>query len=126
MPDLAERLGAKPDGSTLLALFIPSHDRFEQTIEQSFWVLQALEALGNMFGRATALAPGKGVWRDDANGRKLLFDEPVIVECYTTREAIEKHVDGLRSFLLQMGTESHQRAVGIVLDGTYLEIEIPS
>ncbi len=49
---------------------------------------EALKVLGECFGGATAFPQGKGVWRDDAQGGKLLFDEPVVIQCYTNEDAL--------------------------------------
>jgi hypothetical protein len=74
---------------------------------------------------ATTHSDGRGVWRDDERGGRLVFDAPVIVQCYTSIEAIDEHADGLRSFLVRMGEEARQGAVGFVIDRTYLEIKFP-
>lgn len=111
--------------SSLLVLFIPSRDRLERPIDQAGWVRRALETLGKLFGGATAYPRGQGVWRDDAQGGKLLFDEPVVVQCYTSAAALEGEARRLREFLVRMGTECRQGAVGFVIDRDYLEISFP-
>ena len=68
---------------------------------------------------------GKGVWCDDGQGGKLLFDEPVVVQCYTSEDAIRRQAGALREFLVRMGTECRQGAVGFVIDRDYLEIRFP-
>src|SRR6058998_2282544 len=125
MPDYATRLGASKAAATLLVLFIPSHDRFDQLIEQDDWVREALAVLGRCFGGATAYPQGRGVWRDDAQGGKLLFDEPVVIQCYTGEEILEQNSDSLRTFLTRLGSEARQGAVGFVIDRDYLEIRFP-
>lgn len=75
---------------------------------------------------ATAFPHGRGVWRDDAQGGTLLFDEPVVIQCYTSEETLDQQADRLREFLVRMGTEAAQGAVGIVIDRDYLEIRFPS
>jgi hypothetical protein len=55
----------------------------------------------------------------------LVFDEPVIINCYTSEELIEEQADGLRTFLMEMGAETRQGAVGLVIDRDYLEIAFP-
>lgn len=122
---VAKTLGARKQASTLLVLFIPSVDRYQRPIDQSTWVDQALEFLGSAFGGATAFPQAKGVWRDDERAGELVFDQPVIINCYTSEESIEEQVEGLKAFLLQMGTETRQGAVGLVIDRDYLEIEFP-
>jgi hypothetical protein len=125
MADHAARLGATKTASTLLVLFIPSRDRDDQPIDQESWVGQALEALGTAFGGATAFPQGRGVWRDDAQGGKLLFDQPVVIQCYTSEDALEQQAEILRGFLARLGSEARQGAVGFVIDRDYLEIGFP-
>lgn len=71
------------------------------------------------------MTQGKGVWRDDAQGGKLLFDEPVVIQCYTSEHALEQQAAALRDFLHRMGREARQGAVGLVIDRDYLEIGFP-
>lgn len=125
MPDWAERLAADKAEGTVLVLFIPSVDRDEQPIDQERWESEALSALGNLFGGATAFPQGRGVWRDDEHGGRLVFDAPVVIQCYTSVEAIDERADELRAFLVRMGEETRQGAVGLVIDRTYLEIRFP-
>src|SRR6516162_4625768 len=125
MADFAGVLGASKAASTLLVLFIPSRDRHDQAIDQDYWVEEALRVLGALFGGATAFPQGKGVWRDDAHGGKLLFDEPVVIQCYTSEQAIERQAPKLREFLQRMGREAKQGAVGLVIDRNYPEIGFP-
>src|SRR5262249_14686740 len=125
MADFAGALGASKAASTLLVLFIPSRDRHDQAIDQGHWVEEALRVLGTLFGGATAFPQGRGVWRDDAQGGKLLFDEPVVVQCYTSEETLDQQADRLRDFLVWMGREARQGAVGVVIDRDYLGIRFP-
>src|SRR3954452_7517158 len=103
MPDFATALGASKGASTLLVLFIPSRDRNNEALDQEHWVDEALKTLSTRFGGATAFPRGKGVWRDDAQGGKLLFDQPVIIQCYTSEHMIEQQLPPLRDFLHRMG-----------------------
>jgi hypothetical protein len=125
MPDFAKALGASKGATTLLVLFISSKDRTDRPIDQGYWVDETLTALGTLFGGATAFPQGKGVWRDDAQGGKLLFDEPVVIQCYTSEQAIENRADELKAFLHRMGREARQGAIGLVIDRDYLEIGFP-
>lgn len=122
MPDFAGQLGASKAAATLLVLFIPSNDRTDQPIDQEYWVREALRALGTLFGGATAFPKGQGVWRDDAQGGRLLFDEPVVIQCYTSARTLQREADSLRDFLHRMGRETRQGAIGFVIDRNYLEI----
>jgi hypothetical protein len=125
MADFANALGASKAASTLLVLFIPSKDRTDQPIDQGYWVDATLDTLGTLFGGATAYPRGKGVWRDDAQGGKLLIDEPVVIQCYTSEQAIESRAADLKRFLHRMGREARQGAIGLVIDRDYLEIGFP-
>ena len=58
-------------------------------------------------------------------GGKLLFDQPVVVQCYSSGEAIEQQGPKLREFLNRMGREGKQGAIGLVIDRDYLEIGFP-
>src|SRR3954454_21353565 len=125
MPDFAAALGASKAASALLVLFIPSKDRNNQPIDQPYWVEEALNTLGRLFGGATAFPQGRGIWRDDAQGGVLLFDEPVVIQCYTGSHVIEDKILALSDFLHRMGREAHQGAVGLVIGGEYFEIGFP-
>lgn len=125
MTDWGERFAADKSEGTVLVLFVPSVDRQEEPIDQEYWETESLKVLGNLFGGATAFPQGRGVWRDDERSGRLVFDAPVIVQCYTSFEVIDRHADALRSFLVRMGEETHQGAVGFVIDRTYLEIKFP-
>ena len=125
MPDFAGALEASKAASTLLVLFIPSKDRTNKPIDQEYRVGEALRVLGTLFGGATAFPQGKGVWRDDAQAGKLLFDEPVVIQCYTSEQTLEQQAPALRDFLHRMGHDAHQGAVGLVIDRDYLEISFP-
>ncbi len=117
--------GVSKSESTQLVLFIPSADRQMQPIDQALWVQAALEVLGRCFGGATAFPKARGVWRDDQQGGKLLYDEPIVIHCYTSLDAIRQHMGELRDFLVRMGTETRQGAVGFVIERTYMEIQFP-
>jgi len=114
--------------STLLVLFIPSANRYGRSFskkEQDQWVRRALQVLGEMMGGATAFPRGLGVWRDDAQKGKLVWDKPVLIQCYTDDATLEQHAMGLRDFLFEMGTTTSQGAVGFVIDRDYYEINFP-
>jgi hypothetical protein len=123
--DYASILRAQKSVSTLSVLFVPSRDREDQPIDQELWVTKSLEILGTLFGGATAYPKGRGVWRDDEQGGKLLFDEPVVIQSYTTEQVIERQAVPSRDFLVRLGTECRQGAVGFLIDRDYLEIRFP-
>jgi hypothetical protein len=99
--------------STLLVLFIPSVDRDHRPVDQEQWVTNALEFLGSTFGGATAYPKSRGVWRDDAQGGRLVFDEPVVINCYTNQDSLSEHLDARRDFVVEMGKATGQGAVGL-------------
>jgi hypothetical protein len=111
--------------STLLGIFIPSVSRASAAIDQQKWEHAALELLGTCFGGATSFPKGHGVWRDESQGGKLVFDETIVIHCYTNMEALESRRLELQECLLRMGKETNQGAVGFVIDRTYMEIRFP-
>jgi len=128
MPTFAKLLGAGKKESNLLVLYIPSADRKGKSLdkkEQERWVRKALQVLGMHMGGATAFPRGLGVWRDDAQAGKLVWDKPVLIQCYTNEETLEEKSETLREFLSTLGTETKQGAVGFVIDQDYYEIEFP-
>jgi len=121
--ELAKKFQAAKSASTLLVLFIPSVDRTgTKPVDQTHWEMAALNMLGTTFGGATSFPKAKGVWRDDAEGGKLVFDEPIVIQCYTSEKLLEERAETLRAFLVDMGTKTNQGAVGLVIDRDYLEI----
>src|SRR5262249_2099753 len=118
----AQQLGAAKVESTLLVLFIPRVDRDSQPIDVAPGVPRALETLGELFGGATAFPQGQGVWRDDAQGGRLVFDEPVVINCYTSETLLEAQAPRLRQFLVDMGEPTRQRAIALVIGLAYLGI----
>ncbi|MBI3971306.1 MAG: hypothetical protein HY332_08445 [Chloroflexi bacterium] len=92
-------------------LFVPSVERNGVTaIDQKRWVDAALEMFGRVFGGATAYPKAKGIWRDDERGGALVWDEPVVVHCYTTPTDIQDagNLAELGGFCRRMGREASQ------------------
>ena len=81
--------------------------------------------LGTHFGGGTAFPQGKGVWRDEVRGGLLIYDAPVIIQCYTSAAALEQNAGSLHAYLMALGVETNQRAVGFVVDSDYIEIQFP-
>ena len=118
------KLGARRK-RVLLVLFIPSVERDGETpIDQDYWVGEALDLLGRLFGGATAYPRARGVWRDDERGGALVEDNPVVIHCYTEPEAIEgtQNIAELGSFCRRMGRAAHQGEIGLIIDDEYLAI----
>ena len=109
--------------AVLVVLFVPSVERDGVTaINQEYWVGEALETLGRLFGGATAFPRARGVWRDDERGGVLVKDEPVVLHCYTTPADIgdSDRLSRLGSFCRRMGREAHQGEIGLVIGDEYL------
>jgi hypothetical protein len=87
--------------------------------------VQGLETLGELCGGATAFPQGQGVWRDDAQGGRLVFDEPVVMHGSTSETLLEAQAPRLRQFLVDMGEQTRQGAIGLVMDRDDLEISFP-
>lgn len=109
----------------LVVLFAPSVERDGKTpVDQGQWVEEALALLGSVFGGATAYPKARGVWRDDERGGALVFDEPIIVHCYLTPEAIQdaSNLARLAAFCRRMGREVDQGEIGLVIADEYFAI----
>ena len=94
------------------------------SVDQDRWVREALEMFGRIFGGATAYPRAKGVWRDDERKGALVFDEPVVIHCYTSLEDIEddSKLAELGAFCRRMGREAKQGEVGLIIAGEYIAI----
>ena len=109
MAEPIEMAGVSKVEDTELTLFVPSVDQNLQPIDQGAWEQQALEFLGRTFGGATAFPKGRGVWRDDESGGRLIFDETIMLLCYTNRKAFEAHLSEFHAFLLKKGRKPTRR-----------------
>jgi hypothetical protein len=91
-------------------------------VNQDYWVGEALETLGQLYGGATAFPRARGVWRDDESGGVLIKDEPVVIHCYTTPADIADpdRLNRFGSFCRRMGREAHQGEIGLVIGDEYL------
>ena len=112
--------------AVLVVLFIPSVERDGITsIDQDYWVTEALRTFGSLYGGATAFPRARGVWRDDEMGAVLVEDEPVIIHCYTTPDDLNdpERLAQLGSFCRRMGREARQGEVGLVIGDEYLAFQ---
>jgi hypothetical protein len=125
---LSELLHADSADATWLVLFIPSADRKGNSLGsrvQNRWVRKALKMLGQSFSGGTAFPRGWGVWGDDAQGGRLVWDKPVVIQCFTNDTAIRDHATSLREFMVELGTETNQGAVACVLDSIMYQVKFP-
>ena len=122
--NIKEVLGTTyPVGTSQVVLFIPDRDRENQAIDQKRWVDEALNVMGTIFRGATAFPPGRGVWRDDEFGGRLIKEQTVMVVSYVNRRLLTTaNFRRLREFLHRFGRETRQGEVGIVIDGKYYGI----
>jgi hypothetical protein len=128
MLDFGAALHANASETNVLVLFIPSADREGRSLgkkEQKRWVRKALKLLGTHFTGATAYPRGWGTWRDDAQGGRLVWDKPILIQCFTNETALRNHTPALREFLIELGTQTNQGAVACVLDKTMYYINFP-
>ena len=79
---------------------------------------------GDVYGGATAYPRAKGVWRDDERGGVLVFDEPVVIHCYTTPKdsGSQAKLKKLAAFCRRMGREAKQGEIGLVVADEYFAI----
>ena len=126
MDSPVSRLG-NASKSVLMVLFVPSVERDGETpIDQDYWVNQALETFGRLFGGATAFPRAEGVWRDDERGGVLVRDQPIILHCYAAekdlvpQEGQPDPLEELGRFCRRMGREAKQGEVGLVVADHYI------
>jgi hypothetical protein len=128
MSEFGDLLNAAIEDASLLVLFIPSADREGDALgkkRQKRWARAALKLLGQHFSGATAFPRGWGTWRDDSQGGRLVWDRPVLIQCFTSDAAILQHTPALRGFLVDMGTATNQGAVACVLNRVMYRINLP-
>lgn len=113
-------LGAtRPLGTEEITLFVPERDVQGRAIGQAAWVKAFLDLFGRLFGGATALPRGRGVWRDDRRGGRLVFERTVMVMSFASRDDFDRGSPLLRAFLHHFGRQARQGEVGIVVSGVY-------
>ena len=128
MPEFAALFQADKSDGNLLVLFIPSADREGNPLgkkEQKRWINKAMKLLGRTLRGATAYPRGWGVWRDDAQGGRLVWDRPVLIQCFTNEEALRAQHAPIRDFLIELGTATNQGAVAFTIDQSFYEIHFP-
>jgi PII-like signaling protein len=110
----------------LVVLFIPSMQKDDVTpVDQNFWVEESTNMFAKLFRGSTAYQAIRGTYRDDSQDGKILVDQPVTVECYTTNHELsnESNVLQLKEFIGRMGREANQAEVGLVIDNNYFPFQ---
>ena len=114
--------GATSTRRVLIVLWIPSADREGKSLpDQDEWKKRALEFFGAGFGGATAMPRAEGIWRDDGNAGKLIWEYPILIHCYVTEEQLEdkKVLARLGAFCRKMGKETRQGEIALLVDGVF-------
>jgi hypothetical protein len=109
---LSDLGGVLSKGMVELQFAVPSVDRDGRPVDHVYWREEALRLLGTLFGGATALPQGRGVWRDDERGGELVVEDVSIIFCWVhTADLSAAAVQELRRFLHRLGRETRQGAV---------------
>ena len=114
--DVAGMFGAIAQHGERFAIYVPSADRNETSIDQRKWVEEALRLLSKIGGGATAMPPVDGAWLDPVTGR-LIREQPIVVYSSVIPERFIEYGTELVSFVKRMGRETNQGAVAIEFDG---------
>jgi hypothetical protein len=128
MPGWTEALATGANKDELVVIYIPSADRDGASLGkevQIHWVRESLRALGKTLGGGTAFPRGLGVWRDDERGGNLVWDKPVIVQCYTTSTDLDAAGEEIIKFAKRMGRETNQGAVALIAKGRFIVFPAP-
>ena len=114
--------------SDIVCLLIPSATRHNKPIgaqKQAIWAGQALDLFGEIFTGATAFQHLKGIFclRD---GSAPMYDDPIMVQPLAYRADVEneKYLLKLAQFVQNMGSETDQHSVGVILNNWFINIEI--
>ena len=75
--------------------------------------------------RSDRLSTRLGNLADDAMGGRLVWDKPVLIQCFTNETALRENTPALREFLVELGSKTNQGAVACVLDKTMYQIKFP-
>ena len=117
-------LGAtRPVGTKQVTVFVPERDGVGGEIDQRAWVIAFLELFGRLFGGGTAFPRGEGVWRDNRNDGRLVFEKTVMIVSFAARGDLERGLPYLRSFLHHFGLKTRQGEVGVAVGGRYYGIQ---
>jgi hypothetical protein len=110
---------------TTITLYIPSVERDgNMPVDQQRWANRALAFFGRVFGGGTALPAAQGVWRDNDNGKALIFETVVMVQCHADPAEILKQSAALDAFCRWMGRMTKQGEVGVLIGDDWHTVSI--
>ena len=107
----------------LVGLFVPSHDKNQETIpNQDQWATAALQLFAELYRGATGFETFAGVYRDSDG--TILYDKPIMIQAYVNREDMVDtgKLKELLDFCKRMGRETDQAAVGLIVNHVFFEI----
>ncbi len=64
----------------------------------------------------------EGIWADESG--KTLQETTNIVFCYVSEGSLERHIEEIREFLIEMGRKTNQAEVGLAYKGEFAPISI--
>lgn len=95
-------------------IYIPSTIDVDTPKDNMFWENSSLELLSRLFGGATS-TKALGCWL--SQGGALVKECVTIVISYTTQECLEKNIDEVYDFCLNMKLALKQEAVSLEVNG---------
>ena len=129
-PEIKEIRDRLLDGqsSDVVALLIPSKTRRNKDLgedAQQMWAGQALDLFGDLYTGATAFQHMKGIYKP-RDGSKPMFDDPIMVQALAKRADVEDagHLDRLALFIRNMGEQTDQHTVGLIINNWFIEVGI--
>lgn len=98
-----------------IAVYVPATDNVNQAVNNDAMVKKCAAMLSDFFGGAT-IQPGRGAWVSETAG--LVLEETTIVYSYTTAENLEKYIEKVEAFALDMKAAMKQDAVSVEINNS--------
>ena len=96
------------------ALYVPATNGPTAAVDNSEYVKRAAALMSELFGGAT-IQPGRGAWVSDEHG--LIMESTTVVYSFADSDGLERGVDALAQFALDMKNDLDQEAVSLEIDG---------
>ena len=117
--DIANKLNAQlSDDQHSIRVYVPSHDRDGQPVDQATWIDSVAKTLASVAGGVTVENPVRGGWLNKSTNR-MIWESPVPVYAFLTASALSEGLPAIRRVVHQMGAETHQGEVGVEIDGRF-------